>query len=289
LITGCFVVAKLTANIRNRVRKLPKPSNKVQAMQPMFEAISNAIMATEDLFSNTHTGESHIKQKEIQIRVSSISKPDDLEIEITDNGIGFDSVRFKAFCEVDTAYKAKRGGKGVGRLFWLDAFNHVDIHSAYKEEERIQIRNFSFVLDDNEQVPEHEATSSRFAPGQTGSSVKLTGLKQKDYKTHFPKKRDAFIRYFAAHFIADFLVGSGPSIHIDIDGEVTKFPKHIVELKVGDDLPERTLTLEDYGELTLRGFVCKKEASSGLEGNHVIHFLLMPHPILAVYRYCFCF
>ncbi|WCK05896.1 hypothetical protein [Agrobacterium tumefaciens] len=39
----------LAPNVINRVDKLPKPSNIAQAMQPLFEAVSNAIFAIEDI------------------------------------------------------------------------------------------------------------------------------------------------------------------------------------------------------------------------------------------------
>jgi hypothetical protein len=41
-------VPSLTPNIENRVRKLPKPSNATQGLQPLFEAVSNAVNALED-------------------------------------------------------------------------------------------------------------------------------------------------------------------------------------------------------------------------------------------------
>lgn len=42
----------LTPNIENRVRKLPKPSNATQSLQPLFEAVSNAMFAIEDEFDD---------------------------------------------------------------------------------------------------------------------------------------------------------------------------------------------------------------------------------------------
>lgn len=41
-------VPRLIPNIENRVRKLPKPANYSQALQPLFEAVSNALYAIED-------------------------------------------------------------------------------------------------------------------------------------------------------------------------------------------------------------------------------------------------
>ncbi len=43
-------MATLTENIRNRVDKLPKPSTYAQALQPIFEAVSNAKFAIFDRF-----------------------------------------------------------------------------------------------------------------------------------------------------------------------------------------------------------------------------------------------
>lgn len=50
-----------------------------------------------------------------------ISDPEKLEIVVSDNGIGLDQKRYDAFCEIDTDFKRAKGGKGVGRLFWLEA------------------------------------------------------------------------------------------------------------------------------------------------------------------------
>ncbi|MCQ0970165.1 hypothetical protein MLD63_07000 [Paracoccus sp. TK19116] len=48
-------------------------------------------------------------------------EPAEVRVEIADNGIGLDADRYEAFQAIDTDFKRTRGGKGVGRLFWLDA------------------------------------------------------------------------------------------------------------------------------------------------------------------------
>ncbi len=73
----------LTPNIENRVRKLPKPSNATQSLQPLFEGVSNAMFAIEDEFGDD------IAKGRIDIVVSNLSNPSAIEIMIADDGIGF--------------------------------------------------------------------------------------------------------------------------------------------------------------------------------------------------------
>jgi hypothetical protein len=88
----------LTPNIENRVRKLPKPSNAAQGLQPLFEAVSNSVYAIEDRLSVD------IPKGRIIIKVSSLSDPSEIEIVVSDNGIGLDAERYAAFCEIDTDF-----------------------------------------------------------------------------------------------------------------------------------------------------------------------------------------
>ena len=85
----------LAPNVINRVDKLPKPSNTAQAMQPLFEAVSNAIFAIEDI-QTKHSD----YQGVVDILVSGLRNPDVLNIEVIDNGIGLDRKRYEAFCPV---------------------------------------------------------------------------------------------------------------------------------------------------------------------------------------------
>lgn len=52
---------------------------------------------------------------------------DDVLITVADNGVGLTQSRFDTFCELDTEFKKERGGKGVGRLYWLDAFKKIEV------------------------------------------------------------------------------------------------------------------------------------------------------------------
>lgn len=256
----------LTPNIENRVRKLPKPSNATQSLQPLFEAVSNAMFGIEDRYGDD------VARGRIDITVSKLSDPAGIDIFIADDGIGLDADRYAAFCEIDTDFKKGKGGKGVGRLFWLDAFAQIDVDSTYCLADGTAKRAFAFVLNNTEQVVptvEDEVVSPQ---DDRGTRVHFRGIRTKEYAEPFPKRADTFLRYFSAHFIADFLMGSGPTILLDVDGDAVEYPKAVSDLVVGAKM-EATAVSEEFGELHIVGFVCRPEASTGLEGLHQLHLL----------------
>lgn len=257
---------KLTPNIENRVRKLPKPSNATQSLQPLFEAVSNAMFGIEDRYADD------VAKGRIDITVTKLADSHDIEILIADDGIGLDADRYAAFCEIDTDFKKSKGGKGVGRLFWLDAFDQIDVESIYGFGDGLAKREFTFVLSNAEQVvptlEDHLASPQE----DRGTRVRFRGIRTKEYADPFPKRADTFLRYFSAHFIADFLMGAGPMIVLDVDGDLVEYPKAVSDLVVGAKL-EATAISDEFGELRIVGFVCSPEASTGLEGLHQLHLL----------------
>lgn len=128
----------LKENLTNRIKKLIKPGNPAQALQPFFEAVSNAIMAIDDRNDASATPVSGL----VQIEIKGLGT-DDIIMTIKDNGIGLDEKRYDAFCTVDTDYKSERGGKGVGRLYWLDAFRSVEVESRYIEVGELKLLQLS--------------------------------------------------------------------------------------------------------------------------------------------------
>lgn len=266
-LTEKLAVPTLTPNIENRVRKLPKPSNATQGLQPLFEAVSNSIYAIED-----RLGADAAKGR-ILIRVTALSDPNNIEAVVSDDGIGLDALRYAAFCEIDTDFKLTKGGKGVGRLFWLDAFKEIAVESVYEAASGRARRAFTFVLNNHEQIVvkvEDEPAGRGMAPGTV---ITFRGLRTKEYANTFPRRAETLLRYFSAHFIADFLVGKGPAITIDLDGDLTTYPQAIADLTVGTPLATGVFTHAKFGELSITGFTCRAEASTGLDGKHQLHLL----------------
>jgi len=257
-------VTTLSENIRNRVDKLPKPSNYAQALQPVFEAISNAKFAIFDRFEDKA-----VAQGKIQIDVEHLGKSNKMVLRVKDNGIGLDQTRFDAFCEVDTDYKKEKGGKGVGRLFWLDAFKNIFVESRFGDGDD-EIRDFAFILRDDEQIEESDEPSIRFEG--MGTQVEFQGIRDNAYNDYFPKKSDTFLRYFASHFISDFLLGVSPEITVEIEGKEHIYPSKVREL-VKKQFESVAWKSEKFGELSVTGFICDLKASSGLDGSNQIHLL----------------
>ncbi|MDQ1157990.1 hypothetical protein QE385_002317 [Sphingomonas sp. SORGH_AS 950] len=256
----------LTPNIENRVRKLPKPSNATQSLQPLFEAVSNAMFGIEDRYGDD------VGKGRIDITVSELSNPSAISIVVADDGIGLDADRYAAFCEIDTDFKKSKGGKGVGRLFWLDAFDQIEVDSTYGLAGATAKRAFSFALNNTEQVVPTIQDQVVLPEENRGTRVHFRGIRTKEYADPFPKRADTFLRYFSAHFIADFLMGSGPTILLDVDGDAAEYPKAVSDLVVGTKM-ETTAVSEEFGELRIVGFICRPEASTGLEGLHQLHLL----------------
>ena len=141
-------MTSMWGDIVNRVKRLPKPSQAAEALQPVFEAVSNALHAIEDAFGE------HMYQSKgsITVTIRNIRSPNDIVIIVDDNGIGLEPPRFQAFCTTDTDYKMERGGKGVGRLLWLDAFEQIKVVSIFKDDFKVFRRSFSFRLQSHDQI-----------------------------------------------------------------------------------------------------------------------------------------
>lgn len=263
----------MTENLPNRVRKLTKPRNYAQAMQPFLEAVSNSIMAIDDrkaVYGDALNGAVHI--------VVSDLGTEEVKIEIRDNGIGLDQDRYKAFCEIDTDFKVERGGKGVGRLYWLDAFKKIKVVSQYRTSAGLAQRAFEFRLSQKDQVLEIDGLEHDFGPTETGTIVRFEGLRQGHYLELFPKRAATIKDYLAAEFISNFLSKVGPIVHLSA---TTKggtlhsaiYPKDVSELVARGPETVSDLELDSGARLEVVCFLCDKKASSGLAGRHQVHLL----------------
>jgi len=70
-----------------------------------------------------------------------------------------------------------------------------------------------------------------------------------------------------------FSLEVGPDVFVNINGDITAYPKAISELVVGDKVKIETPQHEDFGVLTIECFTCKEDASKGLDGMHQLHLL----------------
>lgn len=261
-------MTSMQGDIVNRVKRLPKPSQAAEALQPVFEAVSNSLHAIEDAFGAT----GYQSRGAITITIRNARSPDQIEIIIDDNGIGLETPRFEAFCTTDTPYKMERGGKGIGRLLWLDAFQQISVTSVYKEGEKVFRRSFTFRLESKDQITDETIDEVSGGSIFTGTSVRFSGLRGNSYKTKFPSQGATIVKHFGSHFFADFILGKSPKIVLDIDGSSSTFPEEVQNLML-EDRGVATIPTEEFGNLSLASFVCHKSASANFEGSHQIHLV----------------
>lgn len=176
----------LGSSLIGRLRNTSLPVGK--SLFPLFEAVVNSILAIDErvkmdeAFSRTDAYIDVRIQRELQTSVFEGTKPDVCNVQIEDNGIGFDENNFSSFMTMDSMYRAELGCKGIGRLLWLKEFEGVHISSVYKESETLRERRFRF----SERGVEEEDPQSLPERVEQKTVVELSSIKG-EYKKALSK------------------------------------------------------------------------------------------------------
>lgn len=202
----------MKASVAGRVRNTLLPRTK--PLLPVFEAVINAFQAVEE----TGRANGHM----IRIDATRQRTLDDFRhapfdaFSVSDTGVGFTDGNYESFNTVDSPYKVRRGGKGLGRFVWLKAFERVEIDSHYRNgaDSGLLNRRFAFVASDDEQ-PCKVVPSAQSAP-QT--IVRLTGFRS-PYREECPRGLDAIAQRLVGHFLPLFLDPNAPSIVLADESE----------------------------------------------------------------------
>lgn len=198
-------------NFQNYVSTMKLPSSKV--LYPLFEAISNSIDSIEDRKSDDGKIVITLERREQMLIVDNDENQELLPIEnivIEDNGMGFNDMNYLAFSELSTIRKKNKGGKGVGRVVWLIAFNYVEVISTYQNgDDQKGCRSFRFVCDDDSIVT-HINKEER-SDAIINTQVKLVNIKS-EYQEVMPKTRSIIAEEIITHFLPYFMVSTMPSI-----------------------------------------------------------------------------
>lgn len=138
-----------STNLKNRVNKLPLP--KTKSLLPLFEVISNGIHAImeKEQFEPNLKGKILIEairngREETLASLEEIERYPINSFKVSDNGIGLNEENIISFAEFDSERKAEIGGKGVGRLVCLKAFNKLIYESVYFEDNQYKLRKFDY-------------------------------------------------------------------------------------------------------------------------------------------------
>src|ERR1017187_1672168 len=134
----------MKTDVAGRVRNTPLAASK--PLLPLYEAVVNSIQAIQEAKEKhgridiTIVRDNNHLLKEQEPGLGEI-----IGFEVRDNGIGFNEQNYRAFETSDTTYKANRGGKGIGRFLWLVAFDRVEVASHFKNNGKLQCRQFEFI------------------------------------------------------------------------------------------------------------------------------------------------
>jgi hypothetical protein len=113
-------------------------------------------------------------------------KQQPVRVLVEDNGVGLDKNNYEAFITTDTDNKIAIGGKGVGRLLWLDCFESIHIESNYKDGTTMRHRSFDFRLSANNQIQNYADKKAVASVKDSGAAISFTGLRSNGYREKFP-------------------------------------------------------------------------------------------------------
>jgi len=260
-------MTSLRPNLVKRIQRLPKPANVAGAMQPLFEAISNAIHSTQGKFRGDVSS-----QGRIFVTVNTNRNKDNIWATVEDNGRGLDDDNWEAFTTTDTDNKIEIGGKGVGRLMWLDCFEEISVNSVFlNEQEQLQRRSFRFRLALDDQIVDHKVEN--VSDGlDTSFYVKFSGVRDNGYLNRFPGRGDYVFQHLTSHFLPTFIGGRCPQIAVTVGDDTRHYPDAISEIVYRKQTETPGPTAE-YGDLSLTLMECDKVASADLKGKHFVHFI----------------
>lgn len=259
-------MTSLRPNLVKRIERLPKPSSVAAAMQPLFEAISNAIHSVQARF------ESEVTQKgRVYVTVSTDRRKKDVWATVEDNGLGLNDKNWDAFTTTDTDNKITIGGKGVGRLLWLDCFCSIHVDSVFESGGKYFRRSFDFVLSVENQI-QNELMEELDKADQSSFYVRFDGLRDNEYCSRFPGRENYVFQHLTSHFLPAFIGGRCPQIEVTVGNEVRCYPADIDKIVHRKETGIELHTTE-YGLLKLTLMECDKVASADLKGSHFIHFI----------------
>lgn len=209
----------MRTNVKGRVSNTRL--NKANALYALFEAVINSIDAIEeasDLSDTPRRGKIVITiKRDPPLPLSNISPSETLvgdinSLEIEDNGQGFTQANFDSFNEADTRYKARRGGKGIGRFLWLKVFEFAEIDSTFREGDSFHRRRFTFSLASDDGVTGHELFPDSSADRER-TVIKLVAPRE-EYRPGIPQKASTIAERLIEHCLEYFGLAKMPEIEL---------------------------------------------------------------------------
>ncbi len=216
-------------DLETEVKRATLPDGLQGFLFPLYEAVSNSIHSIEERWGD---------EVETNGRIEIELNAEGCEIQIIDNGVGFDQKNLTAFLTPLTGNKYERGGKGFGRFIAFRIFDEVYYSSSQFDAvggtSGHSYRYEPFAVEDNliEVSPDATIGKHRF---ETGLTV-LMKSPQSTSRVFFNLDGDQYFDGSALDTIATALLD-----HFLIEFIQKKIPKHF-SLTVQSE----KLNLHDY-------------------------------------------
>lgn len=265
------------ADYENAEEQMMRPEVLKQPLLPLYEAIHNAIHASQ---------EREVKDITIGVEIHRDSANPIGEIAriegftVTDCGMGFTDEKTEAFFKLFTKNKKKLFNcKGIGRLAYFSSFVTVDVDSVFQVDGAFQERVFSVTISSigTDKLPQ-PVPSSR---AENATVIKVHGLKA-DCFERYEIPTDAVINSLLDYFAAAVLSLDSLTLNI-VDGDrTTTINKGSYSSAKGNDIVIADETFKTFHikdrrgtkgaheiQLTAAGRVVKKSTISFLAGNKI--------------------
>ena len=227
---------------------------------PIFEAITNSLQSLYEKYDKDWLTKGLVN---ILLYLDTENKyPKDIEIE--DNGIGFNKINFESFLTFDSTHKLEIGGKGIGRFSWLKVFESAHIISTFVEDGIKYKRVFDFVLNDTPIQDHSLIQASNNEPIRT--IITLKGMKS-EYRSRFPNQMETVIRKVLIHFLPSLITVS-PSINILSENQDSSDIKKVFSDN-SFNLQEQIIETEKYGTLYLKNMFLDRKCLDPRQGHTV--------------------
>lgn len=194
-------------DIKGRVKNMRLPDGKTALLYSVYEAISNGIHAIEERFGVNSVS----KRGNIAVSIYMMPKKKCVKsVSVRDNGVGLNKKHLESFETCDTREKSSIGGRGVGRLVWLKAFDKIEVNSAYDNGQGyIEGVSFEFRPEDDD---------SLFGVTKAPADAALVGteivLSMNAEKQEMQITSTMLARHLSHHFFPYFIAKSMPKLSI---------------------------------------------------------------------------
>jgi hypothetical protein len=200
----------LKINIQNQIRQTKLPKNK--PLLPLFEAVTNSLQAIEQ--RNGKDGKITVEIVRAAPLPGISGDPRIESIRITDNGVGFTDENTDSFNTSFSDYKLKLGGKGIGRLTWLVAFDRAEVSSIFQAADGLFERRFTFSADYDPDKVQTQPVSGVAC----GTTILLKNMADR-YRKSAPKSLEAIALDMCEHFLLYFVREHCPTIELIPEGD----------------------------------------------------------------------